>query len=116
MGISRLAGYTLIEIIVALLVFSTGALGFAAGSAIVARELGTNRVRSEATRMAASRRESVHANCRSAQSGSEVRGSIFSVWTVRPLDATKVSLEGTVSYATARGSRSEPYAATVGCR
>lgn len=116
MGRSRKAGYTLVEIIVALLVFTTGALGLAAGSAIVARELGTNRVRAEAARMAASRLEVVHSTCRIAQSGSETRGSIVSEWTVSPLDSTRVRLTGTVSYVTARGSRTEPYTAIVGCQ
>lgn len=110
------AGYTLIEIIVALFVFTTGALSLAAGSAIVAREMGTNGVRAEAARLAASRREIVQSTCRMAQSGSEVRGSIMSAWTVSPLDSTRVRLAGTVSYVGARGSRSEPYSVTVGCR
>jgi Tfp pilus assembly protein PilV len=115
MARSNRAGCTLIEIIVALFVFTTGALALAAGSGVVARELGTNNLRAEAARVAASRLEVVHASCRIAQSGSETRGPILSRWSVSPLDSSSLRIEGTVSYITAHGSRSEPYAATVGC-
>jgi Tfp pilus assembly protein PilV len=116
MGRSRQDGCTLVEIIAALFVFTTGALALAAGSAVVARELATNRLRAEAMRVAASRKELARATCAIAQSGTETRGSILSRWTVSPLDSTTLRLEGSVSYVTARGNRSEAFAATVGCR
>lgn len=109
-------GYTLVEIVVALFVFTTGGLALAAGSALLAREMGNNRLRAEASRLAAGRREIVRSTCRIAQSGSERRGSILSEWTVSPLDSTAVRLAGTVSYMTARGSRTESYSATIACR
>ncbi len=116
MWISRQDGYTLVEIIIALVVFTTGALGLAAGSAVVARELGTNGLRAEGARLAASRHEIVHSACRSSQSGSEVRGQVTSVWTITPLDSTRVVLAGSVSYPSARGTLGDSYSATIGCR
>ena len=115
MGSSLRDGFTLVEIIVALLVFTTGALGLVAGSAVVAREIGTNGLRSDAARLARSRQEIVHSTCRSAQSGSEVLGPLTSFWTVSPIESTTVTLKGTVSYATPRGGRAEPYALTIEC-
>ncbi len=112
----RNAGCTLVEIIVSLLVFTVGALGLAAGTAVIAREMGTNKVRADASRLAAGRIETTYAGCRSARSGSESRGGVLSRWTASPLDSTAVRLEGTVSYATARGRRSDSYSATLSCR
>jgi len=112
----RDSGYTLIEIVVALVVFTTGALGLAAGSAIVAREMSTNAVRAEAARLATSRHEIVESACRAAQSGSETRGPVTSTWTVSRPDSSRVRLAGTVSYPVARGTRSDRYSASIGCR
>jgi prepilin-type N-terminal cleavage/methylation domain-containing protein len=109
-------GYTLVEVIVALVVFTIGALGLVAGSAIVVREIGTGGVRGEAARMATSRQEIVRSACTAAQSGSETRGSITSAWTVSPIDSTRAMLAGTVSYTISRGPRSQTYSFTVGCR
>lgn len=109
-------GFTLVEIIVALVLFTTGALGLAAGSAIVAREIGTNGLRGDAARLARSRQEIVHSACRTAESGTEARGSLISTWTVSPVESTTtVTLTGTVSYASSRGARTEPYAMTIPC-
>jgi len=114
-GSSLRDGFTLVEIIIALVVFTTGALGLAAGSAVVAREIGTNGLRSDAARLARRRQEIVQSACRSAQSGTEARGALTSVWTVSPVESTTVTLTGTVSYSTARGARTEPYALTIQC-
>lgn len=110
------SGYTLVEVIIALMVFTAGALGLAAGSAVVAREMYASSVRSEAGRITASRLEIVQSTCPMAQSGSETQGSVISEWTVLPLDSTSVRLTGTVSYLTPRGRRNEAYSATVVCR
>jgi prepilin-type N-terminal cleavage/methylation domain-containing protein len=108
-------GFTLVEIVIALLVFTTGALGLAAGSAVVARETGINGLRGDAARLARSRQEIVQSACRSARSGAEARGSLTSTWTVSRGESTTVTLTGTVSYPTTRGARTEPYALTIQC-
>lgn len=109
------SGYTLIEVIVASFVFTTGALGLTAGSAVLARQLGANQLSARAERIAASRVESVHSSCSTA-SGSEVHGSITSRWSVTKVDSTRVRVAGTVSYITARGPQSKAYAATITCQ
>lgn len=111
----RRAGYTLIEIVVALVVLATGALGLAAGSAVVAREISADGVRSQAARVAASRREKTEASCRVAQSGSEMLGAVSSIWTVSRPDSVRLIVAGTVSYSSPRGIRSEPYSAAIRC-
>jgi len=112
----RRQGYTLIEIVVAFVVFTTGALGLAAGSAIVAREMSTNGVRAEAGRLATSRQEITESTCRVAQSGSEVLGPLTSVWSISRPDSFRVAVAGTVSYPSRHGIRTEPYSAMVRCQ
>jgi prepilin-type N-terminal cleavage/methylation domain-containing protein len=114
-GISLRTGFTLVEVVVALLVFTTAALALAAGSAVVAREIGTNGLRSDAARLARSRQEIVHSACRAAESGTEARGSLISTWTISPVESTTVALTGTVAYTSSRGVRTEPYAMTISC-
>ena len=109
-------GFTLVEIIVALVLFTTGALGLAAGSAIVAREIGANGLRSDAALLARSRQEIVYSSCRTAESGTEARGSLISTWTVSPVESTTVTVTGSVSYVSSRGARAEPYELTIACR
>jgi prepilin-type N-terminal cleavage/methylation domain-containing protein len=109
-------GYTLIEVIVALVVFAIGALGLAAGSAIVTREMATTGTRSAATRLARNRQEAVHSACRTAQSGSEMAGGIRSEWTVSRADSSRIRLAGSVSYETYRGSHTDPYTLAFRCR
>ena len=111
----RPEGYALIEIIVALVVFTTGALGLAAGSAIVTRELAVNGIRSTAARLALNRQEQIQSACRNAQSGSETHGSLRSAWTVSDVDSSQVLLAGTISYPTRRGPRTDSYTLTVWC-
>jgi Tfp pilus assembly protein PilV len=107
-------GLTLVEIIVALIVFMTGALGLAAGSAIVAREIGTNGLRSGAALLARSRQEKVHSACRAAAPGTEARGALISTWTLSG-ESTTVTLTGNVSYSSSRGLSTEPYSLTISC-
>ena len=108
-------GFTLVEIIVALAVFTTGALGLAAGSAIVAREIGTNGLRTGAALLARSRQEIVQSACKAAVSGTDARGPFTSTWTVVPHESTAVTLTGKVSYSSSRGAQTEPYSLTISC-
>lgn len=109
-------GYTLVEVIIALLVFTAGALALAAGSAVVVREMHASSVRAEAGRLAASRLEIVQSTCEAAQSGSETQGAITSEWTVAVLDSNSLRLTGSASWLTQRGRRTDTYSATVTCR
>ena len=63
------SGYTLIEVIVGILVFTVGALAVAAGSAVIARNLRVNAARDKETLRAESRREVWQAGWRQRPSG-----------------------------------------------
>jgi prepilin-type N-terminal cleavage/methylation domain-containing protein len=109
------AGYTLIEVVVALLLFSVGALALVATSAVIGRELNANGIRERAGRMAESRLEILGAGCRGATAGREVRGEIESEWAVDFPDSAHVSLLESIEYPTRRGNRTDSYRVTVPC-
>jgi Tfp pilus assembly protein PilV len=109
------AGYTLIEAIIALLVFTVGALALAASSAIIAQAMAANTLREHAARVAASRIAVVRSQCGSAASGREELQQIRSAWTVARGERSRVSITETVSYTSPRGSRTRSYRTTVWC-
>jgi prepilin-type N-terminal cleavage/methylation domain-containing protein len=92
MPTARRSGYTLIEMIVALLLFTIGGLALVATSGLVGREINTNAVRERAGRIAASRLEILGAGCRGATSGRETFQQVESEWSVAFLDSTRVDV------------------------
>jgi prepilin-type N-terminal cleavage/methylation domain-containing protein len=78
----RRSGLTLIEVVIAILLFAVGALGLATTSAALVRQLTGNAQRSRAVHIGATRDEKSHAlRCVSA-SGSESSSGIIADWTV----------------------------------
>ena len=76
-------GLTLIEVIVAILLFSVGALGMAAASAAITRQMTLSLLRSRAASIARDRDETAHAaGCAGISSGSEAKQGVISRWTV----------------------------------
>jgi prepilin-type N-terminal cleavage/methylation domain-containing protein len=112
----RTAGYTLIEVIVALLVFTVGALALAASSAMVARAMAANSVREHGGRVAASRIAVIKSECGIAASGSERLQQIQSSWSVTRSDLSRVAVTETVSYESPSGSRVQTFQTTIWCR
>jgi Tfp pilus assembly protein PilV len=107
-------GYTLVEIIVALLVFTVGALALAASSAVIARTMEANALRERAARVAASRVELVKSECATAVSGAEMREQIESHWIVGRT-ANAVSILVSTRYSSASGSHLDRYEALALC-
>jgi len=112
---ARIAGYTLIETIVALLLFTVGGLAMVSTSALIGRQMSSNALRERAGRMAASRLEILGAECRIAASGRESFQQIESEWTVAVVDSARLSVAGSVSYPTARGRRTDLFRAVLPC-
>jgi prepilin-type N-terminal cleavage/methylation domain-containing protein len=89
---ATVGGYTLIEIIVALIVFTIGALALAASSGVVARAMASNATRELAARIAVSRIEKIASQCATATSGREMTLQIDSEWSItRDLTTTEVT-------------------------
>jgi prepilin-type N-terminal cleavage/methylation domain-containing protein len=114
--LQRITGYTLIEVIVALLVFTVGALALAGSSALIAQAMATNALRERSGRVAASRIAFIKSQCGTAISGSERLQQMESVWSVTRFDPSRVSITESVSYASPRGPRTQTYRTTVWCR
>jgi Tfp pilus assembly protein PilV len=110
------SGYSLVETIVALLVFSVGALALTSTAALIGRQLRVDDLRERAGRIAASRIEVLRANCRGATSGSQFAGGIRSEWSVAAGDSGRVNLLESVSYDSWSAPRSDTYRAVLQCR
>ena len=108
-------GLTLVEVIVAMLLFSTGALGLAATSAFVARQISFNNLRSLASFAARNRSElAIAAGCTAASSGSETKDGIKSDWTV--IGGPVTTLDQSVQRIGQGGLRTDRVQSSVLCR
>jgi prepilin-type N-terminal cleavage/methylation domain-containing protein len=115
MRIRSRPGLTLVEVIVAMLLFSTGALGLAATSAFVAREISFNNLRSRASFAARNRSErAIAAGCTGLSSGSEIRDGIKSEWAVA--GETVAILDQSVQRTGQSGVRTDRVQSAVLCR
>jgi Tfp pilus assembly protein PilV len=108
-------GYTLIEIVVAIFLFSVGGLALVATSAVVGRELTVNAARERAGRIATTRLETLRAGCRSASSGHEAFGRIESQWSVGGSGSSHLSVMESITYPAREGPRTDVYRATLWC-
>jgi Tfp pilus assembly protein PilV len=108
-------GYTLVETIVAILLFSIGGLALASTSAMIGREMNANSMRERATRIAASRIEILTAECRRAVSGRESIRHVDSEWSVSVPDSSRVGVMESVSYETWLTRRTDVYRAVLSC-
>lgn len=108
-------GYTLIEIVVAIFLFSVGGLALVATSAVVGRELSVNASRERAGRIAATRLETLRAGCRNAVSGHERLGRIESEWSVARSDSSHLSVTESITYPAHQGAHTDVYRGAVPC-
>ena len=108
------AGFTLIETVFAIFIFSVGALGFAATTAVIVRSLGVAAARERAARAASARLETLRSTACSAQSGSDTRDGIQSAWTVVAAN-NAVSVTDRVTYIAAGSVRTDIFSAVFPC-
>lgn len=106
-------GYSLIEVVAALLVFTVGALALTAGSAVIARSMSVNAARARGIRMAESRLESIRARC-GGQAGTDTVVGVASSW-FRTADGMGVIMRVSASYDGAQGAHTETYESAVLC-
>jgi prepilin-type N-terminal cleavage/methylation domain-containing protein len=111
---ATVGGYTLIEIIVALMVFTIGALALAASSGVVARAMADNAIRELATRIAVSRIETIVSQCATATSGRAVISQVESEW-VTTKDPTRTELTESVRCPALGRACTASFRATIWC-
>jgi prepilin-type N-terminal cleavage/methylation domain-containing protein len=109
-------GFSLVETIIALLIFSVGGLALASTAAMIGRQLRVDELRERGGRIAASRLETLRASCRGATSGSQFAGGVRSDWSVVVGDSGRTNLTESVSYVSWSGPRSDTYRAVVQCQ
>jgi prepilin-type N-terminal cleavage/methylation domain-containing protein len=113
---TRNSGYTLIEVVIALVLFTVGGLALAASSAVIAHGMAANATRERAGRIASSALELLESQCRTAADGREYVQQIESEWSVARLDSSRVTLVESVRYMSPNGMRVDTYRVTVPCR
>jgi Tfp pilus assembly protein PilV len=79
---TRRAGFTLIEVLLAIVLIDVGLLALVAGSAVLMRQATEVRARSNALRMANNRIQSLSAGPCASSIGSSVTGDAREQWTV----------------------------------
>jgi Tfp pilus assembly protein PilV len=112
----RTVGYTLIEIIVALLLFTIGGLALVSTSALIARATSADGIRERAGRIAASRLETLSIECQGAVSGRETLQQVESEWSVSPLDSARITVVEAVRYPSSGGRRTLRLPSVLTCR
>ena len=108
-------GYTLVELIVALLLFSIGGLALAGTSALIGRALNVDVQRERAARLASRRIEILTAACHDATNGSHDVPPIRSEWSVTRPDPEHIGVSESVSYPTSNGRRTDLYRTLAAC-
>jgi prepilin-type N-terminal cleavage/methylation domain-containing protein len=116
-------GFSLVEVLVAIVVLCVGILAFTGSSAVINRMIGRGKVETHAALLAARRVEqlrlaaSASPRCASpefASGGPEWEDGLKQSWTVTPAGPSR-RVRVTVSYLTIRGSRSAVLETAVPC-
>lgn len=108
------AGLTLIEVIVAILLFTIGSLGLAAASATIARQMAANVMRSRSALAARTRDETAHSlPCSAVFSGSILRNGLREDWTVR--SGQQTTLEQTIQRGSVSGIIPDHFESAIPC-
>lgn len=113
---TRRGGFTLVEVMVAMLIFTIGLLGLATTSAVVVKQMGDAGRMGVASTIAQSRMEKLRvANCKTAvPATSNTTRGVTETWTVTP-QTRSTRIDVTVSYSTRNGLRSQSYRSTIPC-
>jgi prepilin-type N-terminal cleavage/methylation domain-containing protein len=113
-------GFTIVEVVVAMLILTIGVLGLAGTAASVTRMMGSSEIQSDATNVALSRFEVLRGGRCPVVSGSNTSAGITERWTVLgAVGAANLNLYDvvdTVSFRTTSGSRPQGYRSVVQCQ
>lgn len=111
-------GFTVIEVMVAVLILSVGMLALVSTAATVTRMIGQGQRYSEASTLAAGRFEILRAtDCSAMTSSTATEGAYTLSWTVADTasgNAKAVTL--TVTSPTGRGDRTDTFNTTIACK
>src|SRR5688572_5733853 len=107
-------GVTLIEVVIAILVFAVAGLGLAASSAAIARQISSNTLRARSVAIARARAETAAAtSCSSISAGQSAAPAIASEWTVSGTNAR--TLDQRITRTDPRGVITDRFLSAVPC-
>ena len=100
-------GFTLIEVLIALVIFAFGMLALAATSAVAARDLAEANHRMRAQAIASNRVEQLRAGAcgLSSMGGAEIRGPLKEIWRIDAVGSRRI-IADSVEFPSTRGRRS----------
>ncbi len=108
-------GLTLIEVVVAILVFAIGGLGLAASAATIVRQMSANTLRANAAFIARSTAETANASrCDDLIGGEVTSKGIHSIWTLNGT-MTK-TLDQRIERADHSGTHNDNFLTAVSCK
>jgi type IV pilus modification protein PilV len=115
--VSNRNGFTIIEVLVAVLVLAIGIIGLMTTAALVTRMIGQGERYSQASTMAAEQFEVFRSQrCASLAAGTATRGAFTLNWTVQNAAGGRArSVQVVVVSPTTRGTRADTFATTIGC-
>jgi len=109
-------GFTLIELVLAIFIFSVGALGLAATTAQITRSLAASAMRERALKIASARIEQLRSlSCTSVRGGSETVNRVVSAWTAA-VSGPRITILESVTYLLNGAIRTDSYPAVVRCQ
>lgn len=107
-------GLTLIEVVIAILVFAIGGLGLAASSAALAKQMSASTLRGRAATFAQNRSERLHSSaCETLTGGEEHVLGIRSTW--EAANAGAATLEQRLERTDAHGLHSDRFLSAASC-
>ncbi len=114
-GNSVRAGFTLVELLVAMMMFAVGMLALASTAAGVTRMMGGATRQTLAANVAQSRLERIRSSkCSTLTSGIDTVRGVISTWTVQAV-TRGVNVTETIVYPTPKGTRTRTYNTTLSC-
>lgn len=110
-------GFTIVEVLVAVLVLTIGLLGLAASAATVTRMISQGQRYSEASTLATQRFEILRSqSCASIASGTDTQGRYTISWTVQTVgNMTAQTVTMVVTSPTASAERADTFQTTIPC-
>lgn len=109
------AGFTLVELMVAILMFTVGLLALASTSAVIVGQMGDASRMGVAASVAQTRIERLRSGaCATTQTGTSNTRGVSESWTVTPMTRS-AQIDVTITYSTRRGLRSQSYRSMMRC-
>jgi type II secretion system protein I len=109
------AGFTLVEVIVAMMIFTVGLLAMASTAGVVVKQMGDSNRMTVASAVARSRIEQLRlAPCTLGMTGSATTRGVTEAWRLTPMTRSS-RIDVIVSYTTKNGTRTQAYRSMVPC-